>query len=160
MTITVDLDGVVVGGIYVSEWDRKPKIYASLPVIDGACNGIWHLAVRHNVYWLTSRSFEQAGLTSIDWLKFNNFPLGSGVITGVPSDCKKFVAKALGAAMHIDDNPAIVSSLIGTGVVGVLFVGRDESGWWAGTREWIDSGRPYFNCWDTMSKWIEKRLSL
>ena len=158
-TVCVDIDGVVVGGIYIPEWDRQPSIYSELQSIDGACNALWHLNNKHRIYYVTSRSFINANITTIDWLKKHNFPLGCGVITSIPSAEKFLIAKSLGAAYHVDDNPSIVTSMIGTGVQGVLFVGRDEKGWWSGTREWIDSGRPYFDDWTKLAKFISTRLS-
>jgi len=131
--ISFDIDGVIAGGNYLPEWDRKPEIYLSLPVMDEYTKPVLNeLDNKCDIYYLTSRTFDGDYDITLEWMINNNIPLGKGLVCRVPGDDKHKVSAALGCDLHIDDRPATVRLC---GFWGILFVGRDAAGWWPGTEE-------------------------
>ena len=153
--ITVDLDGVVVGGNYLPEWDRSPSNYAVLKPIDGAVDGLWYLKNQGwRIYYLSARNFPDAFNTTYNWLSNVGAPTGDGIILKVPLEYKGFVSKALGARAHIDDAPRALDAIESHVVKPILFVGRDESGWWEGTKEAMRCF-PSFHDWKRLVQYVE-----
>jgi hypothetical protein len=115
--ISFDLDGVLVGGNYIPEWDRKPEIYRSLPAANpNAYEVLWELANKFQIYYVSSRCFDSALQVSYEWLFDNGFPLGpGGVIVGQRN--KPEMLRLLGVSVHFDDDPRVVLAYPSVGVL-------------------------------------------
>jgi len=152
--ITVDLDGVVVGGNYLPEWDRTCGVYATLPEIPGASEGLRYLKSQgYKIYYLSARRFPDSLNTTHQWLLDHGCPTGEGIILGVNLSDKMFISRALGSIAHIDDCPRALIDIYKI-VKPILFVGREEQGWWDGTQEAMEK-YTWTNDWKTLVNYIE-----
>ena len=160
--ITLDLDGVVVGGGYTEEWDRTPRRYFEAPTMDqDIAKYITQLNERYDIYYVSSRAFEDCGYTSIQWLLRHHIPVGLGVITGVSSVDKSTVVSALRSSLHVDDNPVVVNSIkTRCGYIyPVMFLGRVcEESWWPESRETLKNNYHATN-WEDLVYLIRSLVS-
>jgi hypothetical protein len=114
--ISFDLDGVLVGGRYIPEWDRTPEVYNSLPPADPtAADILWELESKFHTYYVSSRRFENALEVSMEWLLDHGFPCGYGVIVGQHN--KPEMLRLLGVSVHFDDDPRVVMAYPSVGVL-------------------------------------------
>lgn len=158
--ISFDIDGVVAGGNYIPEWDRRPEIYKELPILDErARDVIYNLSWKYNIYFVSSRKFPNALRTSVDWLYGRGFNPSSrccGVICYGKTPLEKpLILSALGSRLHFDDHPGIVAGYSGRAA---LFINdREVDSQWPGTDYWVDSGKvPVVRGWGEVEGFVEE----
>ena len=121
-SVSFDVDGVIAGGDWIPEWDRKPEIYSELPVLDPMISGyLESLMYNFNLYFVSARSYVGATYNTRRWL-INNCDLPKRAISGVicaeeytsRKERKAFkidVIRALNPIIHMDDEPEILEAL-------------------------------------------------
>lgn len=135
--ISFDIDGVIAKGGYIPEWDRKPKVYEKLDLMDPRVPYIVNdLTRRFSVYIISARRFENALDTTRRWLVEKGFYLHwlCGVMCLRGWEEKEAVLRALQPAFHIDDAPRFVRCVPG----GVLYYDGESD--WPEARELAESG--------------------
>lgn len=153
--ITFDVDGVLAGGGFIPEMDRRPEVYEDLPLLDLRAPDILNeLTRKYSVYIVSSRRFENALDVTRRWLNKHGFHLSwlSGVLCVDGAKEKVKAIHLLGSRLHVDDSPEVLDSL---DCWGVLFLGLDKQYWWAAAKEGKYSDR-LITCysWGDLSKCI------
>lgn len=106
--ISFDMDGVLTGGSYIPEWDRRPYHYRDLPLLEECAPEIFNdLAKRYDVYIISARNFENSTRITKEWLESKGFEGWMGICTGISVPRKAKLVKHLGISLHIDDHPEV-----------------------------------------------------
>lgn len=131
--LTLDVDGVMADGRAARLWPNVTAgDYLALPPADGYLRDALHmLELKYTLYAVTARSFPGAvGLTS-NWLGAQGV---RGCFTGVIANHQNLtpgavfkipVLDALGADVHVDDDPRICAAVAGAGRSCLLYVNPD-----------------------------------
>jgi 5'(3')-deoxyribonucleotidase len=131
--ITFDCDGVIAGGGYIPREDRRPEVYAALPLLDKSAPDIINdLCQHYGIYIVSARDFEDALNVTKRWLNRNGVDLDwlAGV-TCTSIDSKIKILQALNPLYHFDDAPMILNVLSRSSRVlfslhGSRWLGADE----------------------------------
>lgn len=133
--ISFDIDGVIAGGGYIPEMDRKPEVYEELLLLDPSIPEIINnLCRRYSVYIISARRFENALEVTRLWLHKKGFNLSwlCGVMCLPSWDSKIQTILSINPSIHIDDSPMMLKPL--PVLCQVLFMGPYND--WPGIEEY------------------------
>lgn len=134
--ITFDLDGVIVGGDYTSDWELHPRKYLMAPMMEQDVKDyLQGLSELYTIYYISARSFNDCGFVTVQWMLRHNIPVSGGVFVNIASKDKWKIIKALDSKLHVDDHPVVIKSLV-YNTIPVMFLGRgNENSWWEKSKE-------------------------
>lgn len=118
-TIAVDVDGVLADTPYEkNKKKRTPEFYAGVPPLPKAIETLEKLCKKHTIVILTSRgnpdgtpglSAREAFELTKDWLIYYGIEMRylNGIVAGIPSRDKLYVAHRLNCNFIVDDDPKV-----------------------------------------------------
>lgn len=158
MILSFDIDGVLAGGTYIEEWDRKPSTYAELPLLDTEIpHYLASLSLDNDVFVVTSRSFNGAEAVTKAWLEQHNILQSiTGLLCVQDWVSKIIMANTLKSKLHVDDDWRVIAPLCQRGV---LFLGADKDNWYPWSKRHVHSARAVFS-WPKLMEKIESFATL
>lgn len=107
MRVGIDFDGVITEGTYITQ-PVDLEAYWTLKPHDRWTKNCWNKLCRHHeVFVITSRSFQDAHRMCASWLTKHEMGQPLGLITSIEQKDKAKLLYHLKCDLHIDDSPLV-----------------------------------------------------